>query len=55
MVRKKYKIGEVVEFSFAGAIERCVVTKINNVGRLTIDDGKHTYPVEPEKVIKVIK
>ena len=52
--RKRYKIGEKVEFIFAGATERGIVTKINGEGRLTIDDGKHTYPVEVDKVVKVI-
>jgi hypothetical protein len=53
--RKKYKVGDTVEFSFAGAKERGKITMINEVGRLTINDGKYTYPVEPEKVVSVIK
>lgn len=50
--RKKYKVGETVVFLFAGATEKGKITKINGEGRLTIDDGKYTYPVEPENVIK---
>ena len=53
--RKRYKVGEVVEFLFAGATERGKVIRINEEGRLTIDDGKYTYPVEVDKVINVIK
>lgn len=53
--RKRYKIGEFVEFAFAGSTEKGKVTHINEAGRLTVDDGKYIYPVDVEQVINVIK
>lgn len=53
--RKRYRVGEFVVFAFAGSTEKGKVTHINEAGRLTVDDGKYTYPVDVEQVINVIK
>ena len=53
--RKHYKIGEVVEFSFAGSTEKGVITHVDEAERYTVDDGKFTYPVYAENIVNVIK
>ena len=53
--RKRYKVGEVVEFTFAGSIERGKIVEVRTSGDFYIFDGKHKYPVESDKIIKVIK
>lgn len=53
--RKRYKVGEVVEFIWAGANERGTILSVDKEGKHIIDDGKYTYPVQTEKILNVIK
>ena len=53
--RKKYKVGEVVDFNWAGATERGKITEITLEGKITVDDGKYTYPIYAVQIINVIK
>jgi len=50
----KVKIGQKVEFNFAGAVLQGIVFKIVD-GKYWIDDTKYKYPVRLDKIIKVIK
>ena len=53
--RKKYKVGEIVEFNWAGATEKGEVLSVDNEGKHIIFDGKYTYPVQVDKIYKSIK
>ena len=53
--RKKYKVGEVVDFIWAGSTERGKILSADKNGKHIIDDGKYTYPIETEKILNVVK
>jgi hypothetical protein len=53
--RKYFKVGEVVEFTFAGSVERGEIVEVRGNTGLSIFDGKYIYPVESSKILKVIK
>lgn len=53
--RKKYKVGEVVEFTFAGCTEKGTVLSVDKNGKYIIADSKYTYPVDISKIINAIK
>ena len=50
-MRGKPKIGDDVDFLFAGCPERGIVTEIED-GLYTVYDGKYYYPVHIENVTK---
>jgi len=53
--RKHFKVGEVVEFTFAGSVERGKILEVRGNGSLSIFDGKYTYPVETENILNIVK
>jgi len=53
--RKRYKVGEVIDFNWAGATERGEIIRVTSEGKMTVDDGKYTYPIYADQVINVIK
>lgn len=66
MGRRKYRVGERVEFKFIGEILEGEVEAVSNVqgyawkgfskykDKYTINDGKYKYPVPYEKILKRI-
>ena len=53
--RKKYKVGEIVEFNWAGATEIGEILSVDKNGKHIIDDGKYTYPIETENILNTVK
>lgn len=53
--RKQYKVGEVVEFNFAGVVHKGKITKVQNESKYTVSDGRYTYPVYIDAIVNVIK
>lgn len=53
--RKRYKVGEVVEFNFAGIVHKGEIIKIQEEGKYTVSDGQYTYPVRIESIVNVTK
>lgn len=50
----KIKVGQKVEFNFAGAVLQGTVETISE-GKYWIHDHQYKYPVRLDKIIKVIK
>ena len=50
----KIKVGQKVEFNFAGAVLQGTVERIAE-GKYWVYDHKYKYPVRLDKIIKVIK
>jgi|TARA_R100001015_G_C4488349_1_gene66675 hypothetical protein len=63
MEKEKYKIGDTVKFKFIGVPGTGIIESISNnqVGtskhnlRFDINDGKFSYPVGLENIIKKVK
>ena len=53
--RKRYKVGEVVEFIFAGSKEKGTVLSADKDGKYVIADSKYTYPVDFSKILNISK
>ena len=52
--RKRYKVGEVLEFYFAGTTVKGEVKEVDKKGtepRYKVWDGSYTYPVELKDII----
>lgn len=48
----KYRLGQDVNFTFAGSEHRGVVVKIIDENKVSIQDSKYTYPVDVKNIIK---
>jgi len=54
-VRAKYKVGDKIEFTFAGSLHQGEITNVKKDGNkitYTVVDEKYTYPVLQEKVVE---
>jgi len=55
MSRSKYKVGDRIEFTFAGSLHQGEITDVRKDGNkisYRVIDESYTYPVLQEKVIK---
>lgn len=53
--RKRYKVGEVVEFNFAGITEKGKIIGIQQESKYIVYDGRYTYPVYSDAILNVLK
>ena len=53
---KKYKVGQKVEFGFAGGFLTGVITSpTGKLGTYTITDSKgYKYPISPEDILNIV-
>jgi hypothetical protein len=60
MGKRRYKVGDKVEFKFTGSMNIGVITEVVKeneklIAKYSIDDGKYLYPIYHGDVQKKIK
>lgn len=60
MGKRRYKVGDKVEFKFTGSLNIGKITKVVKeseklIAKYTIDDGKYLYPIYHGDIQKKVK
>lgn len=54
--QRKYKVGQIVEFVFAGGLLEGTITKVDKDDRISITDKQgYKYPVSITNISKIVK